>query len=240
MAWTSKPDYFGLEEDTGGTLKLQSSDENASAQEYDAQNDKGDVVTTVMFGKTAAPTCTYVLASDTNLSSVQLGQPTTHIGNDYYTIGNITVNTAAAQPPTVTVTGMLVPSTGNPDCYYNGPSTSIKVCHHAQDLFGLGIASQCGTNNYLTQANYTIEGGLTSATVDGEIVAYDITGGKVTANVTVQAAVTNATAPTYSGTGSAVSDWKLTSPWTRSDPDAALPTFTATFTKGMVHATPNP
>ena len=240
MAWTSKPDYFGLEEDTGGTLKLQSSDENASAQEYDAQNDKGDVVTTVMFGKTAAPTCTYVLASDTNLSSVQLGQPTTHIGDNYYTIGNITVNTAAAQPPTVTVTGMLVPSTGNPDCYYNGPSTSIKVCHHAQDLFGLGIASQCGANNYLTQANYTIEGGLTSATVDGEIVAYDITGGKVTANVTVQAAVTNATAPTYSGTGSAVSDWKLTSPWTRSDPDAALPTFTATFTKGMVHATPNP
>ena len=240
MAWTSKPDYFGLEEDTGGTLKLQSSDENASAQEYDAQNDKGDVVTTVMFGKTAAPTCTYVLASDTNLSGVKLGQPTAQIGNDYYTIGNITVNTAAAQPPTVTVTGMLVPSTGNPDCYYNGPSTSIKVCHHAQDLFGLGIASQCGTNNYLTQANYTIEGGLTSATVDGEIVAYDITGGKVTANVTVQAAVTNATAPTYSGTGSAVSDWKLTSPWTRSDPDAALPTFTATFTKGMVHATPNP
>lgn len=240
MAWTSKPDYFGLEEDTSGTLKLQSSDENASAQEYDAQNDKGDVVTTVMFGKTAAPTCTYVLASDTNLSGVKLGQPTTHIGNDYYTIGNITVNTAAAQPPTVTVTGMLVPSTGNPDCYYNGPSTSIKVCHHAQDLFGLGIDGNCGSNNYLTQANYTIEGGLTSATVDGEIVAYDITGGKVTANVTVQAAVTNATAPTYSGTGSAVSDWKLTSPWTRSDPDAALPTFTATFTKGMVHATPNP
>lgn len=236
MSFTSKPDYFGLEAETG-TLKLQSSDENKSAQEYDAQNEKGDVVTTVMFGQTASPTCTYVLASNTTLNGVEMGQPNVSIGGNYYTIGNITVNTAAAQPPTVVVTGMMVPSTGNPDCYYSAPGTEIKVCHHAQDLFGLGIASQCGDDNYLTQANYTIEGGLTTATVDGKVVAYDITGGKITANVTVQAAVSVPTAPTYSGTGASVSDWKLTSPWTRSDPDAALPTFTATFTKGMVHAT---
>lgn len=104
-------------------------------------------------------------------------------------------------------------------------------------MFGLGIDGNCGTSNYLTQANYTIEGGLTTATVDGSVVSYDITGGKITANVTVQAATSTAVAPSYSGTGTGVSAWKLTSPWTRSDPDAALPTFTATFAKGMTHAT---
>lgn len=45
MSFTAKQDYFGLETTVSG-LKLQSSDENASAQEYDAQNEKGDVVTT--------------------------------------------------------------------------------------------------------------------------------------------------------------------------------------------------
>ena len=185
MSFYSKTDYFGLETETG-TLKIQSCDENKSAQEYDAQNEKGDVVTTVMFGQTAAPTCTYVLASDTTLNGVQIGQPNVNIGENYYTIGNITVNTAAAQPPTVVVTGMMVPSTGNPDCYYSAPGTTIKVCHHAQTLFDLGLTSaNLQSGNYLTQANYTIEGGLTTATVDGSVVSYDITGGKITANVTV-------------------------------------------------------
>lgn len=49
MSFTNKKDYFGLESATG-TLKLQSSDENASAQEYDAQNEKGDVVAVEIFG----------------------------------------------------------------------------------------------------------------------------------------------------------------------------------------------
>ena len=149
MSFMSKTDYFDLATKTG-TLKLQSSDENKSAQEYDAQNEKGDVVTTVVFGQTASPTCTYVLAADTTLSGVQMGSPDVSIGENYYTIGNITVNTAAAQPPTVVVTGAMVPSTGNPDCYYNAPGTTIKVCHHAQDLFGLGIDGNCGDDNYLT------------------------------------------------------------------------------------------
>lgn len=151
MAFTSRIDYFGLETTVSG-LKLQSSDENKSAQEYEAQNEKGDVVTAVMFGETAAPTCNYVLASTINLSGVKLGQPDYSIGGKYYTIGNITVNTAAAQPPTVTVTGMMVPSesTANPDCYYDGPSTSIAVCHHAQDLFGLGIDGNLPTSTYMT------------------------------------------------------------------------------------------
>lgn len=60
-----------------------------------------------------------------------MGLPNVSIGGKYYTIGNITVNTAAAQPPTVTVTGMMVPSTGNDDCYYEAPGTTIEVCHHA-------------------------------------------------------------------------------------------------------------
>ena len=232
MSFQSRPDYFSLGGSNG--LKLQSSDENASAQEYDAQNEKGDIVATEVYGETASPTCTYVLTSDATLSGIKMGEASAYsTSGKYYTINNITVNTAAAQAPTVTVTGMLVPSDGNcSSCYYNAPSTSIEMCHHAQDLFGLGVSSQLGSNNYLTQANYTIEGGLTTATVDGSVVSYDITGGKVTANVTVQAATSTPNLP-----GSSVADpWKMTSPCTRSDPDAALPTYTATFAYNLSHA----
>lgn len=72
MSWTAKPDYFSLGGQNG--LKLQSSDENASAQEYDAQNEKGDIVATEVYGETASPTCTYVLTSDATLSGIKMGE----------------------------------------------------------------------------------------------------------------------------------------------------------------------
>ena len=56
MSFKSKLDYFGLS-GTGSNFVITSSDENKSASTAEAQNDKGDIVATQMYGETSAPSC---------------------------------------------------------------------------------------------------------------------------------------------------------------------------------------
>ena len=107
---------------------------------------------------------------------------------------------------------------------------NLEACHHAQVLFN-AFTSNYGTGNYLTAANYTVAGDLTTATKDGDIVSFDIANGRIEANVTI--VQTGSTTPTCS----AVSGWYETAPLTKTEPDAAYPTWTATFTKYLTHDT---
>ena len=221
MAFQDKTDYFGLATDSSG-LVLTSSTENKSATVITAQDEKGDVVAEEIVGQTSAPSCTYVVKKDATLTGQKLGSAA-----GGYVISNISITTGAGNPPGITVTGESVPASTHTDCYYDTPSCTVEVCHHAQILFSAFTLTGAGC--HLTSANYTISGSLTKATKDGETIAYDISDGKI--EVQVEIVQTGTAAPTLTpGDG-----FTITSPMTKTEGDAAYPTWSATLTKHLVH-----
>lgn len=222
MAFQEKTDYFGLA--TDGGLVITSSTENKSATVIQAQDEKGDVVAQEIVGETSAPSCTYVVKADATLTGQKLGS-----ASGGYVISSISISTGAGTPPSITVTGESVPASSHTDCYYDTPACTVKVCHHAQILFSAFTLS--GVGCYLTSANYTISGSLTKATKDGETVAYDIADGKIEAQVEI--VQTGETEPSFA----AGADFTITSPLTKTEGDAAYPTWTATVTKNLTHHT---
>ena len=223
MAFQKKTDYFGLATESGG-LVLTSSTENKSATVIQAHDEKGDVVAQEIVGETSAPSCTYVVKADATLTGQKLG-----FASGGYVVSSISITTGAGTPPSITVTGEAVPSSSHTDCYYDTPACTVEVCHHAQTLFSSFTLS--GNGCYLTSANYTISGSLTKATKDGETIAYDIADGKIEAQVEI--VQTGATEPTFD----AGTDFTITSPLTKTEGDAAYPTWKATVTKNLTHHT---
>lgn len=226
MSFQQKTDYLNL----GSTsLILVSSSENRSSQTATAQDSKGDIIAQEIYGTTTAPKCSYVVKSDTAVGNIKIGKAS---GLDNkYTITNLTINTSAGSPPSVEASGEEIPSSTHDDCWYNVPSTTVEVCHHAQILFG--AFSLTGAGNYLTQANYTVSGDLTKATKEGETVAWDIANGQIKAALTIVSV--GETAPTVTpGDG-----WTMTTPLTLEQGDAAYNSYTCELTLPLVHATAN-
>ncbi len=226
MSFQAKTDYFGI---TGqnSPFVITDSSENKSAQTANGRDEKGDVVAYEVFGETMAPSCSYVIKADASLGSIVIGAPIT-IGTDKFTIVNVSISTSAGSPPKIDITGEQIPSdTTHSDCKYTIPTATLIVCHHAQTLwsaFTLG-----GTGCYLIEANYTAGGTLTKATKDGETVAFDIADGQLTATLTIQQ--TGSANPTIT----AGSGWYITSPLSKNDADASLPTWSVTLTKNLTH-----
>lgn len=132
MSFAAKYDFYKL---TNKGLVITECNENKSAQTVQAYNEKGDFVAAEIFDETMSPDCSYVLSADTNLSAIQCGTAITG-SEDYaakkFTIGSLTINTAAGQPPTVQASGEEVPAgTTHNDCKYTIPSASLKLCHHS-------------------------------------------------------------------------------------------------------------
>lgn len=224
MAFKSnQTDYYGL---GSTTLILTSSDENKSVTVVQAHNEKGDIVAQDTCGETSAPNCSFVLKGDTTISTVKLGNPN-GTGGKKYAVTSFNIDTSAGSPPSVSVSGEEVPSASTQDCYYDVPSATIKVCHHAQILWSAFTLTGAGC--YLTNASYSAQCNLSKATKDGDTIAYDVTEGVITVNVTIQQ--TGTTSPSL-GAGS---DWTITSPLTCSNPDADYPSWTATLTKTLTH-----
>lgn len=83
----------------------------------------------------------------------------------------------------------------------------------------------------MQQANYTAGGTISKATKNGEPVSYDVTDGKLEVQVTILQ--TGATKPSLT----AGTDWTITSPLNCSSPDADYPTWSATLSRYLEHAT---
>lgn len=239
MAFQKPYDYFNLTSSQNG-LVVQESSQNVQASTAEGHNEKGDVVAFEVFGERMSPSATYLLGKDYSLPSLQMGVPIQGTG-DYaqkkFVYAGVTITTAAGQPPTIQVTGEEIPTTiDHTDCYYQIPSATLELCHHAQALWGVPIGPEdLGTGNYLQNATYTAGGNLSLATKDGEIVSYDITDGKLEVQATI--IQTGQTAPTI--TIPSGSDWSITSPLTCSNPDADYPSWTVTLSKYLIHATTN-
>lgn len=104
MSWQEKTDFFGLVTQSNG-LEVTESNENKAASTAEGHNEKGDVVAFEVFGETMSPSNTYVLGKDLTLSTLpKCGAPIAGTG-DYstkkFTLGSITINTSAGQPPSI-------------------------------------------------------------------------------------------------------------------------------------------
>lgn len=217
-------DYFGL---GSNSIICVSSDENKSAQVAQARNEKGDVVAQEIYGEMMSPSCSYVLKADGEISTQRLGDVSTS-GTKKFTLTSLSIDTSAGSPPSITASGEEVPQTSHNDCYYTIPSATIEVCHHAQILWSAFTLS--GSGCYLTQASYTASCGLTKATKDGETIAYDVTDGVLEVSITIVQS-DDAEPSITAGT-----DWEITGPLSCSNPDADYPTWTATLTMNLSHA----
>lgn len=226
MAFADKTDYFSLGD---SNIIIVSSEQNKSIQVAQAKDDKGDVVAQETFGEIEAPTCSYVFKGNATTASMQIGKAITTSGKKY-TITSIQIDTAAGSPPTMSVSGEEVTTTGtHSDCYYTVPQATIQVCHHAQTLWSAFTLT--GTGCYLIGASYTASGSLTKATKNGDTIAYDIADGQLVASLTIQQS--GSTEPTITEG----SDWVITTPLSKSEPDAEYPTWTCTLTKPLKHST---
>ena len=228
MSFQAKTDYFDLADDS--TIVIVSSDENKSSTVIQARDEKGDVVAQEIVGITTAPSCSYVIKSNASTGEWKIGLPIVH-DDKKYTISSIQINTGAGTPPSLQVSGEEVPATSHEDCYYDIPSATVKVCHHAQILWGAFTFTEGTGGCYLTQANYTASGSLTKAQKDGETISYDISEGKIEAALTFVS--TTGTKPTLTpGSG-----WTFTQELTKSEPDSDYNSYTCTLTKNLVHHT---
>lgn len=231
MSFRTVKDYFGIAD--GTTIVVTSSDENKSATLVQAKDEKGDVVAQEMLDEQMAPSCNYVFKADATINAIKIGYAVSGDNSKFFTTNQLTINTGAGTAPTMSASGQEVPSQDHTDCYYEGPSGTVKMCHHAQLLFGLNSNVTMPTGCYLTTANYTIGGSLTTATKDGKVVSYDISDGKVTASLTF-VSVDGTAKPTITA-GTLPTDWTITTPLTLSEPDADYPTYTCEISKCLVH-----
>ena len=234
MSWQAKTDFFGLATQANG-LEVTEANENKSASVAEGHNEKGDVVAFEVFpnGGTMSPSNTYVLGKDLTLSTLpKCGAPIAGTGGyagKKFTMGSITISTTAGSPPTIQASGEEIPAdTTHSDCTYTFPSTTLKLCHHAQILWEAFTYTE-GTGCYLQSANYTAGGTISRATKNGETVSYDIVDGKLEVQVTILQ--TGNTDPSIT----AGSGWTITSPLTCSSPDADYPSWTATLSKYLTH-----
>lgn len=232
MAFQStQTDYFGITT-ADSNIVITSSDENKTTTLVQAHNSKGDFIAQDTCGDTEQPSCSYIIKGDVALGSLTLGKPATS-GTKKYALTSFNIETSAGSPPSISASGEEIPNDSHDDCYYDIPASTLKVCHHAQLLWDCITQSEeaLGAGVYLTQSSYSAQSNLTKATKDGTTLAYDVMEGQLTATLTFQQ--TGTTTPTV--TASTASGWVVTSPLSKSCPDADYPTWTITLSKALTH-----
>lgn len=102
MALLPKVDYFGLS--SSGFVVTDTSENKAAGYVAEARGNDNFLVAVDSFGEIVNPQCDYIVTNNASLDSVVLGSVTTILGKKI-ALGNITINTQAGQPPTMTASG---------------------------------------------------------------------------------------------------------------------------------------
>lgn len=223
MAFKTKTDYFGIDDDA--KIVCTSSSDGASHSVAEAKGEDGSVVAHEVYGATIAPSCEYALKSAWERGGEQPPNPiklgsVTQTGDDKVALLNFSIGTSAGSAPTVSASGEKVAGDG---CTYSIPAFTIPKTHHAHilfDAFTLG-----GSGCHLTEASYTASCGISKAEKEGVCLAHDVVEGKIEASINI--VQTGSAEPTVEpGDG-----WYLSSPLACTNPDADYPTWEATLTK---------
>lgn len=222
MSFKAKSDYYGLSAQAEN-LVLTSTTENRSAQVAEAKGENGFVVATEMYGNVSAPSCEYVAKGDVSLDSIKIGTVTV-IGEGSFCLSSLSFSTSAGAAATVSASGQQVEDGAKVACTCTLPAISISGLHHAQTFGAFSIG---GKGAHLTQSSLNVNGTVSTATKDGEIIAHDITDVRLEVSGTIQVSDATYAAPTVT-----LSDgWVMTSPLSETNPDGDFPTYAFTATK---------
>ena len=227
MSWESKTDYCGI---AATNLLVKSSTENRSGQYLEKLGQDGAIAVTKPFGtENATPSNEYVISGALSLS-VQPGKVTT-VSQKRYALQSVSVKTGAGIEPTVSASSVQIESTSDGvDAKFEAVSLSLSPEEIAQQVIA-GAFTLSGTGCELVETQTDVSCTVSPHTKNGDPVA----SGVHTAHVTVQVTIGQygTTVPTLTaGTG-----WDISSPLTCDDPDADMPTWTATLSKPIAKAT---
>ena len=200
-------DYFALEAGTSSAIKVTSSNENRSKQSTSGANSYGDAAAVDSWGETAAPSSDYIVVAAV---SHTLASPKITLGNLVaagssnikiggadapVVIGSLSINTQNGSAPTVSVSGQAVQTGATALRSYCVPAFTLSPRHRAQDFLSLITSIKKGSDT-LTIADPGVDYGLESvngqfpieftlAQPKGELKTYDLHGGMVTVDYTM-------------------------------------------------------
>ena len=222
MSFKAKSDYYGLSAQAEN-LVLTSTTENRSASVAEAKGEDGFVVATEMYGNVSAPACEYVAKGDVSLDAIKIGTVTV-IDEHSFCLSSLSFSTSAGAAPTASASGQQVEDGAKVACTCTLPSISVDGLHHAQTF---GAFTVSGKGAHLTQSSLNVNGTVSTATKDGEVIAHDITDVRLEVSGTIQVSDSTYAAPTVALSA----DWVMTSPLSETNPDGDFPTYAFTATK---------
>ena len=237
-------DYFKLVEANSPKLKLVSSNENRSISTASGQNTPGDSVVVDAYGETAAPSAEYqVIAAMAAADLPVLGKLIAaadagiDIGGTAHPVvlGSISISTQTGSAPTLSASGQAVQVGATQMRWYDLAALfanfALTTRHRAQDFLQLcdikkGTATASpDEDDGLSSVNANVPSEFTLAQPQGTLVAYDLHGGTVTADYTMNW-YGGDTAPVISLRSGAPANAVMTTPKTRSDPENGYTQYT--------------
>lgn len=236
-------DYFKLVADSSPKLKIKSSNENRSKQTASGQNTHGDTVVVDGYGETAAPSAEYEVIADMAAADLPILGSVVAAANSGISIGgtsrpvalgSISISTQTGAAPTFTANGQAIHVGGTQKRWYvlatAFPAFALTTRHRAQDFLGLcsikkGSSAASPVEDYgLSSVNATFPVEFTLAQPQGEILNYDLHGGTVTVDYTMN--WYSATAPTIELASGVPANTTITNPEGRSDPENGYTQYT--------------
>jgi hypothetical protein len=217
MAFLEKEDYCGI---AGDSVEAKSVTVGTSAGLNETPNGNGEIVDQHVFGEVDAPSVTYVIKADWDLSTVKLGQ-VAEVDGKKFALQSITINTSVGEPQ-ISASAVQVEESatvGGGDWVI--PACTVTPMHEVQNL--LGCFEIEGDGNYEQSANYTIQASVAPHTKDGLPLAHGSSLGQITCALTI--AQIGEVKPTVKpGEG-----WKIVSPLALTNNDSSEPSWVVTL-----------
>ena len=201
-------------------LTPKSSSDGKTSSVAEAPDEYGDTNAHDVYGEVLNPQTEYAVTDEVDLSDIVLGSIHTYNTTKKLMLSQVTVNTQAGNPPTVTISGVEVEAGATEKRTYECEGT-LTPRSKAQDVAGAFTAS-----NKFTQINTTFAVDPHVQTVKGVPVASDASHGRIEVQATMTDGAGNGTITAASGGG-----FTVTASPAETDPDANYVTRAATATK---------
>jgi len=148
------------------------------------------------------------------------------------------IHTAAGEETTVSASGEQVESSSDGTCpaQFVLPDIPVGVCHHAKKLL-LGDLTIGGTGCHLQTADYDFVCAVGKSTKDGTTIAHGVYEGYAEAQLEI--GQTGSDDPTLTFASTRTTEWFISSPLSKTNPDADYPTWSVTLRMHLTMTTPS-